>query len=169
MKEVNLLASNSHSQNLKNEIEHLKQELVSLQKDELHEDSFDMSHHIHRHHLPTNVCDGFFIKGDCKIPVNVPPFCDNRVRLWLGGLTGNLNFLLFRQKGCKVKINFDCNGKNETVKGVICQVGTDFLDILQKDKTVVTILQDRINRIRWKDKDCNPCHCGCDECCCEDL
>lgn len=106
-------------------------------------------------HLP-GACDGFLLTKNCCIPVSCPPItCDPRIFLNLAGLTGNLNFQLFRMKGCQVKIELsDCN---DEVEGVICNVGTNFVDVKQTDNTVITILIERIRLIRWEDPACNPC------------
>jgi len=85
------------------------------------------------------------------------PICDDRIQLRLAGLTGNLTFQLFRLKGCELEIEIDCIEQKEKIKGVICNVGTDFVDILQDNKTVTTILINRILRINWTDPACNPC------------
>ncbi len=60
------------------------------------------------------------------------------------------------------------------IKGKICNSGTDFVDILRDDYTVVTVLRESIRKIKWIDPDCNPCTCDtcCDDCdcdtCCDD-
>lgn len=83
----------------------------------------------------------------------------------LAGLQGNLAFELFRLKGCNVIIHLDCPGENqETIEGKICNVGIDFVDILQttgKSTTVVTVLIQRICKITWPDPKCNPCKPPC--------
>ena len=101
--------------------------------------------------------------SDCRKHVCLPPchclpmpVCDDRIRLSLAGLTGNLNFQLFRQQGCRVQIEFECADQRETVKGVIYNVGTDFVDLLRSNKTVVTVLTERICSISWDDPHCNP-------------
>lgn len=54
------------------------------------------------------------------------------------------------------------------LEGIICNVGTDFVDVLQDDQTIVTVLTDRIMNIKWADPDCEPCcslnhtDCRCD-------
>lgn len=62
------------------------------------------------------------------------------------------------------------------LEGIICHVGTDFVDVLQDDQTIVTVLTDRIKNIKWADPDCEPCcslnlrDCRCDnhhDHCCE--
>lgn len=81
--------------------------------------------------------------------------CDHRIFLNLGGLTGNLNFQLFRMKGCRVKIELsECQDK---VEGIICNVGTNFIDLKQEDNTVITVLTEKIRLVRWEDPACNPC------------
>lgn len=86
----------------------------------------------------------------CCIPTHVPHFhCDPRIQLRLGGLTGNLNFLLFRAKGRRAKIETDTG----SVTGKICGVGTDYVDLLQENKTLVTLLHDHIKKIEWHDSE----------------
>lgn len=87
------------------------------------------------------------------INVHVPD-CDDRIQLKLAGLTGNLNFQLFRQTGCRVIVEVECGEKKSLVRGTVCNVGTDFLDIRKKDGKVMTILRDRISRMKWLDRDC---------------
>lgn len=106
--------------------------------------------HGKKGHVCQSVCSP---PGHC-LPI---PVCDDRIRLRLAGLTGNLNYQLFRQKGCRVQIEFECAGQRETVKGVICNVGTDFVDLMRSSKTVVTVLTERICSITWDDPRCNPC------------
>ncbi|WP_281883470.1 hypothetical protein [Paenibacillus sp. YYML68] len=91
----------------------------------------------------------------CRIPstINV---CDNQVRLRLAGLTGNLNFQLLRAKGCRVTIEFEGAQGQTEVSGEIASVGTDYVDIAQVDRTVVTIMQSRIIAVRWDDPSCRP-------------
>lgn len=107
------------------------------------------------------------------------PFIDFRCPLFsrqrLAGLQGSLNFQLFRFKGCPIVVELECcDGKVNVVEGRICNVGIDFVDIIQdggrhEDKScdrdrVVTILLDRICNIVWPDKDCSPCRPnGCDK------
>jgi len=83
----------------------------------------------------------------------------------LAGLQGNLAFELFRLKGCNVIVHLDCPGNApKTVEGKICNVGIDFVDILQKSgctSTVVTVLIQRICKITWPDHNCNPCKPPC--------
>ncbi|MBO8128395.1 MAG: hypothetical protein H0Z39_04235 [Peptococcaceae bacterium] len=133
-----------------------------------HEDaSKGHGHHIrHEHHY---VHHGHFGHPHCPVghvhkdlfcpPVHCFPFfvCDNRVRLQLGGLTGNLNFQLFRLKGCQVIIVFECSGSELSVTGVVCNVGTDFVDVKRDDGTVVTVLTARICKIEWLQPECTPC------------
>ncbi|ARU62036.1 hypothetical protein CBW65_14240 [Tumebacillus avium] len=83
----------------------------------------------------------------CCIPTHVPHYhCDHRIQLRLGGLTGNLNFHLFRAKGRRVKIEADTG----FATGTICGVGTDYVDLLQEDKTLVTLLHEHIKKIEWQ-------------------
>lgn len=116
------------------------------------------------------VCNGFLVQKACCVPVSCPPIiCDERIHLRLAGLTGNLNFQLFRMKGCPVEIEVECRqggdgaGK-ETVKGIICNAGTDFVDIKQANNTVVTLMVEKIRLIKWTDPCCNPCVLPSDPC-----
>ncbi|MBZ4687108.1 MAG: hypothetical protein PWQ96_351 [Clostridia bacterium] len=106
-----------------------------------------------------SACDGFLVHKVCCVPFSCPPvICDERIHLKLSGLTGNLNFQLFRLKGCKVEIELDCpaDGKSK-VEGIICNVGTNFVDIKLEDNTVITVLIEKIRLIKWTDPQCNPC------------
>jgi hypothetical protein len=88
------------------------------------------------------------------------------ISIRLAGLTSNLSFELFRGKGCEVKVEVDCGGGDgkEIIEGKICNSGTDYVDILQKNDKVTTILLNRVCRILWKDPNCNPCNkCGCEK------
>ncbi|MGG3890844.1 hypothetical protein [Metabacillus fastidiosus] len=56
------------------------------------------------------------------------------------------------------------------VGGIICDVGFDFVDLLQEDGTVITVLTDRIKKIMKKQRECQSdffhnvnCHCCHDE------
>ncbi|HZG73287.1 MAG TPA: hypothetical protein VEY51_17255 [Chondromyces sp.] len=117
-------------------------------------------HHHDFHH------NGHFVGEECSVPFIASPFnfCINNFRLNFNGLNGNLAFQLFRFKGCEVKVVFECAGEKEEVEGTICNVGTNFVDIIKHNKTVVTILIQRICNIVWEDKHCNPCPC-CDHDC----
>lgn len=97
-------------------------------------------------------------KGVCGFPSHHQPIpeCDDLIRLRLAGLTGNLNFQLFKQKGCQVQIEFECAGQRKTIEGVIYNVGTDFVDVMLNNNTVVTVLTERISSITWDDPHCNP-------------
>lgn len=85
------------------------------------------------------------------------PICNDLIRPQLAGLTNNLNFQLLRKKKCPVIIEFDAAGDEEQITGVICAVGTNFIDIRKRDDSVVTLMPDRITRIKWMDPKCNPC------------
>lgn len=103
--------------------------------------------------------DGRLISQNCCLPVTCSPLliCDDRIRVRVAGLNANLNFQLFRLKGCPVEVEYDCTGSGGSVQGTICGVGTNFVDILLNNGTVVTLLLDRICRINWTDPNCNPC------------
>ncbi|MCM3671313.1 hypothetical protein M3181_20345 [Mesobacillus maritimus] len=122
-------------------------------------DSRFPSHH-HGAHF-----DAHFKGEHCDVPFKVSPFnfCLPNFRLNFNGLNGNLAFQLFRFKGCKVKVFIDCSesGSTSEIRGVICNVGTNFVDVIKEDKTVVTILIERICKIEWLDKQCNPCPVCC--------
>lgn len=45
------------------------------------------------------------------------------------------------------------------IKGIICNSGRDFVDIKLHNHRVVTIMKNRIRKIEWPDKRCNPCSC----------
>jgi len=49
------------------------------------------------------------------------------------------------------------NQNRNVVRGVICNAGTNFVDIRLKSHKVVTILTTNIRKIKWIDKHCNPC------------
>lgn len=102
-------------------------------------------------------CDDVLTKQKCCFPVQFPSVCDDRIRLRLAGLTGNLNFKLFRLKGCPVMIETDCPGPGNVVEGILCNVGTNFVDVRRDDDTVVTVLNEQIQRIEWPDPACKPC------------
>ncbi|MFP7471356.1 hypothetical protein SFC55_10150 [Niallia taxi] len=109
--------------------------------------------------LHNNCNNGHFVGKDCDVPLKVSPFFFgiNNPRLNFNGLNGNLAFQLFRFKGCKVKIFLECPDMSDEVEGVICNVGTNFVDILMFDEKVVTVLIEHICKIEWLDKHCNPC------------
>lgn len=50
------------------------------------------------------------------------------------------------------------------IRGIICNVGTDFVDLLQDNQKVVTVLRNRIKKVKWVEPHCNPCDCDCYEC-----
>lgn len=121
----------------------------------------DIGHHRFEVHVPEPFeCDGFFVAKDCLIPIS-SVHCENPFNLRLAQLNQNLNFQLFAMKGSRVEIEFECQGGNDIVKGVICNIGTDFIDVLRDSGVVATILKERICRIDWKDRCFNPCSCSC--------
>lgn len=103
--------------------------------------------------------NGHFVGKNCDVPLKISPFFFgiNNPRLNFNGLNGNLAFQLFRFKGCKVRIFLECPDSSEEVEGIICNVGTNFVDILKYDEKVVTVLIEHICKIEWLDKHCNPC------------
>lgn len=90
--------------------------------------------------------------GPSKIKHVAIPDCDRRIQLRLAGLTGNLNFQLFRQIGRQVRVELECGEQTSTVTGTVCHVGPDFLDIKQKNGKMITILRNRIIKIEWQKK-----------------
>ncbi|WP_232695916.1 hypothetical protein [Brevibacillus daliensis] len=92
-------------------------------------------------------CDGLFVNGDCCIPLIAPP--QNLIHLRLAGLDKNINFNLIRHKNSSVKIYYLCDEKVRKIKGTVCDVGTDFVDVANKDSDkVTTIFQSRIVKIK---------------------
>jgi hypothetical protein len=80
--------------------------------------------------------------------------CGQRFRLRLGGLQGGMGFRLGQLIGCKVKIGIDCEGNEEQVKGKICFVGTDFVEIERDEKkNEKKVRRCRGKKKRAKDKD----------------
>ncbi|MGF7050529.1 hypothetical protein J2T13_005078 [Paenibacillus sp. DS2015] len=86
-----------------------------------------------------------------------PYDCDARIQLRLAGLNGGLNFLLFRNQGCRVNVTIEQGSTTRVIAGIICNVGTNFVDIKQKADKVVTILQERIVHIEWLDRSIGSC------------
>jgi hypothetical protein len=71
---------------------------------------------------------------------------------------------LFRSQGCRVKVTIEQGSTTQVIKGIICNVGTNFVDIKQKGDKIVTILQERIVHIEWSDRYQGPCtHSGQNE------
>jgi len=103
-------------------------------------------------------CDGILRAGDCCIPYSSVA-CRNPFNLRLAGLNQNLNFQLFRMEGCKVSIEYECQGSNDEVVGTVCGIGTDYIGVRKANGVVSTILKERICKIEWKDSCCNPCGC----------
>ena len=79
----------------------------------------------------------------------------------LAGMQGNLNFQLFRLKGCRVEVHVECSGQDQVIMGIICNVGTNFVSIHvdegEPGEKVVTVMTERISIIEWPDKNCSPC------------
>ncbi|WP_454193384.1 hypothetical protein [Paenibacillus sp. Marseille-Q7038] len=83
------------------------------------------------------------------------------IQLRLAGLNHGLNFELFRHIGNVVVIEVVSGEKVEKIRGVLSQVGTDYVDIKKADGKVVTILQQHIHKIEWFGrKKKNPHHGG---------
>ncbi|WP_078544060.1 hypothetical protein [Litchfieldia alkalitelluris] len=55
--------------------------------------------------------------------------CDNRFRFRLAGLDGGFGFRLHQFKGCEIKVETDCEGTTKEVRGTVCSVGSDFLEL----------------------------------------
>lgn len=93
-----------------------------------------------------NQSNTYLRKGSCKIPVQIPcPDCNDFFDINLAGLTENLNFQLLRFEDSDIEIDT----ASGSVKGRICKVGIDFIEIKEKDGIIVTILKDKIIQIRW--------------------
>jgi hypothetical protein len=86
----------------------------------------------------------------------------------LAGLTDNLNYVLLCHRGCMVTIGYECGEGSKYVTGRICNVGTDYVSLLEHSfeeaasesesmEKVITILWERIFDITWHDKNCSPC------------
>jgi len=118
-----------------------------------HHDKCSCSHKGHHN------CNDFFFVDHCCGPkaFSHNNHCNDRFHLHLAGLTGNLNFHLFRKQGCCAKVEFECSSETQTVEGRVCDIGVDFLDILKDDKTTLTIMKQKICSIHWLDK------CKCDD------
>ncbi|WP_144549568.1 hypothetical protein [Peribacillus simplex] len=99
--------------------------------------------------------DTHFKKDGCKIHAKFTS-CrdDNTLCLNLAGLTENLNFQLVRFKDCVVEIDTIFGVAENKVRGKICNVGIDFLEIKKENGTIVTILKDKVSQIRWLDEKC---------------
>lgn len=136
---------------LKKELRLIKCELKKIKCTECSEQPH---HECHDH------CDGVFVFKDCSIPFTSAR-CNNPFNLRLAGLNQNLNFQLMGTKGCQVEIEYECQGTNGEVKGTVCNIGTDFIDVKSSNGVVSTILKERICKINWKDPCCNPCSCEC--------
>ncbi len=46
---------------------------------------------------------------------------------------------------------------SKKVEGILCNVGTDYVDVKLENQTVVTVLRNHIRKIKWPDRKCNPC------------
>ncbi|WP_367903419.1 hypothetical protein [Paenibacillus sp. PL2-23] len=112
-------------------------------------------------------CQGHWVGAHCSAPflLSSCSLCANDFRLNFNGLNGNLSFQLFRMKGCKVKIVYECAGVKEEVEGILCNTGTNYVDVKKSNQMVETVLLDRICNLLWEDRSCNPCKCcrGCED------
>ncbi len=103
-------------------------------------------------------CDTYFRKEKRIIPVSFPCCdCDDRVRLNLAGLTGNLNFQLLKSVGCDVEIDTTISAGENKERGKIYNVGIDFIELKKENGTLVTILKDKVSQIHWLDDECHSC------------
>ena len=80
---------------------------------------------------------------------------------------------LNRHRGCCVTIFFECGDFCKCIRGKICTVGCDFVDlVIRRDcccEKIVTIKACKIVKIIWPENCCDPCkrekRCKCtDEC-----
>lgn len=90
-------------------------------------------------------------------PICVPD-CNRLLQISLAGISDTFGFILFRMIGCRLKVDVECAGKKNHIVGTLCNAGTDFIDIRKANGRVVTILRDRVDKIEWLDKKCNPCN-----------
>lgn len=91
-----------------------------------------------------------FHKGKCHFEVTFPcRDCHNDIRLNLAGLTDNLNFKLLSLEDRKVEVDTSCTKE----KGIIEDVGIDYIELKNKRKKNVIILKDKIDHIHLLDKD----------------
>jgi len=129
-----------------------------------HHSSCFSNHHGHGHgnhyspcfsnHYGHGHCEDFFLVDHCCGPkaFSHNNCCNKHFSLHLAGLTGDLNFQFFRKRGCCAKVEFECASETKSLVGRVCAIGIDFVDILKNDKTVVTIMKQRICTIHWLDK-----------------
>lgn len=87
-------------------------------------------------------------------PVCVPD-CNKLLQISLAGKSDTFGFTLIRMIGCRLKVDMECAGKTSRIVGVLCNTGTDFIDIRKANGRVVTVLRDKIDKIEWLDKNCN--------------
>lgn len=130
-----------------------------------HHDKCCFDHHHDHHHnkcfFPHHGhCNEFFLKDHCCSPLAFShnDCCNDHFHLHLAGLNGNLNFQLFSKKGCCAKVHFECASATKTVVGRVCNIGVDFVDILKDDRTILTIMKEKICSIQWLDKCKHDCH-----------
>lgn len=100
----------------------------------------------------------------CQIPLHFPRQIHNipEIRLRLGGLVDNMRFHLIRGIGCPVVAEVEgAEGKPRKVRGKICNVGTDSLDLKMKNGTITTLMLSRLHSLHWPNSACSPCdRCG---------
>ncbi|MBY0095887.1 hypothetical protein [Mesobacillus maritimus] len=100
-----------------------------------HDHHHSFSHHSSCHH---HGCKGHSHK-DCHCSYCSGHFrfghlCSHDFRVRLGGLQGGLAFRFRQLLDCDVKLNVDCEGEEKAVKGRVCFVGTNFVEIRSKRK-----------------------------------
>lgn len=69
----------------------------------------------------------------------------------LAGLTDHVNYKLVKYRKIPVKLTA-INGY--TLTGKTYQVGIDYVEIKKENDTIVTILKDKIDRIKWLKETC---------------
>ncbi len=61
-------------------------------------------------------------------------FCDDRFNVRLKGIDGGLAFRLRQLIGCVVKLEVECGNECNEIRGIICHVGRDFVEVEKIDK-----------------------------------
>ena len=86
-------------------------------------------HDCHKHDC--NKCDNCDHHNHCDCCDN-RECCDKRFRIRLGGLKSGLAFRLDQLSGCNIKLFIE--GETKPVEGKLILVGTDFAELLLKNK-----------------------------------